>query len=212
MKLIKPNWSLKKATAISCLVAAAGISGSTMASKNDAEVWASKKIAPKSFDGDLRALPVVEGWKPGMMVKDMPRRRFDPAYQKPGKPKNQVLNKLDPLMEMQKQISNKALMNNRAVNQTFDGEGFTGVNPPDPTGDVGLNYYIQSINGSGGSVFSVYDKNTGNKVAGPSAMDALGSGNCASGKGDPIVLFDEMAQRFDTLCTLWLQYRDKTNG
>ncbi|MCW9018346.1 MAG: pre-peptidase C-terminal domain-containing protein [Kangiellaceae bacterium] len=94
------------------------------------------------------------------------------------------------------QASQQPAANARALEQQFDGNGFTGVNPPDPTGDVGLNYYIQSINGNSGAIFSVYNKSNGSLVSGPTNMETLGSGNCASGKGDPIVLFDDMAQRW----------------
>jgi len=163
-----------------------------------ANLWSSQAIQPKTMNLDLRSLPTATHWQAGDAIKDMPRRRFRPDYVKPGAPKNKVLNKTDKLMKrqsimMQQQAS---VADARALEQTFDGSGFTGVNPPDPTGDVGLNYYIQSINGNSGSIFTVYNKSNGSVVAGPINMETLGSGSCASGAGDPIVLFDDMAQRW----------------
>ena len=75
------------------------------------------------------------------------------------------------------------------------GAGYTGVNPPDTVGDVGLNHYLQMINGSGGALLNIYDK-SGALLSGPTAVDSLGTGNCANGLGDPIVLYDEAADRW----------------
>lgn len=75
----------------------------------------------------------------------------------------------------------------------FDGQGFSGVNPPDMTGDVGVNFYIQAINDSGGTLYTVYKKQDGSVAAGPFALSDLGG---PSGKGDPIVLYDHLAKRW----------------
>ncbi len=158
--------------------------------------WGSPLVTPKSLDIDLRSIPTTAAWQAGDAIKDMPRRRFAPDFVLPGAPKNQVMSKIDQLMAAQKTAAMMPDPNFRVVQQVFDGSGFTGVNPPDPTGDVGLNYYIQSINGNSGSIFSVYNKSDGSLVAGPINMETLGSGQCASGAGDPIILFDEMANRW----------------
>jgi hypothetical protein len=76
-----------------------------------------------------------------------------------------------------------------------DGQGFSGVNPPDTVGDAGPNHYVQMINGSGGTLVMIYDKN-GVGVDGPWVLDTLGSSNCATGLGDPIVLYDQLADRW----------------
>ena len=79
---------------------------------------------------------------------------------------------------------------------SFNGGGFSSVNPPDTVGDVGPNHYIQMINFSGGSYIRIYNK-SGTLIAGPTALDSLGTGgSCANGLGDPIVLYDEMADRW----------------
>lgn len=189
--------SLLKISAIALLATSFGVSAKSQSEDIQvSDLWSSKKVAPKSIDVDLRSLPAATSWQVGDAVKDMPRRRFHPDYVKPGAPKNPVLNKHDKLLAKQLLMSQQETTDSRALEQTFDGSGFTGVNPPDPTGDVGLNYYIQSINGNSGSIFSIYNKSNGSLVTGPINMETLGSGNCASGAGDPIVLFDDMAQRW----------------
>lgn len=88
----------------------------------------------------------------------------------------------------------------------FDGvgQGFTGpqgtftVNaaPPDTNGAVGTTQYVQTVNTS----FAVFDKTTGAVQYGPAPINtlfqALG-GRCASdNSGDPVVVFDKLAQRW----------------
>ena len=69
------------------------------------------------------------------------------------------------------------------------------VVPPDTDGDVGPNYYLQWIN----STTEIFDKN-GNSVLGPSAGNIYFQGlntDCATDNdGDPIVLYDELADRW----------------
>ncbi len=144
---------------------------------------------PTVFDGDLRELPKVPLWQPGDPIKEIPRRHHHPPRIVPEPAEPQI----DPLLEVQARAPQRGtdppLLN-------FAGQGFTGVNPPDTVGDVGLAHYIQSINSSGGAVFTVYNKADGTVAAGPTAMDSLGTGNCASGLGDPVVLYDQLADRW----------------
>jgi hypothetical protein len=69
------------------------------------------------------------------------------------------------------------------------------VNPPDPVGDVGLNHYVQMIN----LAYAVYDKQ-GNKLLGPVDTGELWNGfpieDCTDPSGDPIVLYDQLADRW----------------
>ena len=145
--------------------------------------------APTVFDGDLRKLPRVPQWMPGDPIKEIPRRHHRPPRITPPEPEPQI----DPLLAVQGRVPLRALA---PPILNFAGQGFTGVNPPDTVGDVGLSHYIQSINSSGGSVFTVYNKADGTVAAGPIAMDSLGTGNCAAGLGDPVVLFDQLANRW----------------
>ena len=80
------------------------------------------------------------------------------------------------------------------------GDGLPGYNvnvaPPDTTGDVGDTQYVQWVNLS----FAVFDKTSGAMVYGPAAGNTLWSGfggPCeTSNDGDPIVQYDQLANRW----------------
>ena len=81
---------------------------------------------------------------------------------------------------------------NRAIIKNFNGIGYQPLNPPDPTLCVGPNHVIEMINGSSGALFQVYNK-TGGIVVAQTYLDAItGKG----GLGDPIALYDQLADRF----------------
>ncbi len=151
-------------------------------------------VTPYKFTGSLKDLPLAKKWQPGDPIKQIPRRTYG---HQPINPVNYSMSK-DLLAELQKQTQpvEPSAFGNTIIN--IDGQGFTGVNPPDTTGDIGKLYYIQSINGSGGSEFTIYNKTTGAIEAGPILMESLApsSSACASGSGDPIVLYDEVVQRW----------------
>ncbi len=78
----------------------------------------------------------------------------------------------------------------------FEGIGnVNGVLPPDTTGDVGPDHYVQWVNLS----FAVFDK-TGAVLAGPFNGNVLWTGfggTCeTSNDGDPIVLYDHISDRW----------------
>ncbi|MBI5962131.1 MAG: hypothetical protein HY863_01545, partial [Chloroflexi bacterium] len=80
--------------------------------------------------------------------------------------------------------------------QSFDGvSNVNGVLPPDTNGDVGPNHYVQMVNLS----FAIYSK-TGTLLYGPAAGNTLWTGFGApcstSNDGDPIVLYDHLADRW----------------
>jgi hypothetical protein len=69
------------------------------------------------------------------------------------------------------------------------------VNPPDPNGEVGPNNYVETVN----VTFAVYSK-TGTRLAGPATLGSLWAGfpitECADQSGDPVVLYDQAADRW----------------
>lgn len=76
--------------------------------------------------------------------------------------------------------------------------GQSGGTPPDTVGDVGPNHYVQMVN----TTFQIWDK-SGNSLAGPTNINSLWTSNAVNdGKcdtqnaGDPIVLYDQAADRF----------------
>jgi hypothetical protein len=84
--------------------------------------------------------------------------------------------------------------------QTFEGmnqaDGCGNCIPPDPNGAVGPNHYVEMVNSS----YSVYSK-TGTRLAGPIQIQQLfsvltGSRCAATNDGDPVVVYDHLADRF----------------
>jgi hypothetical protein len=84
--------------------------------------------------------------------------------------------------------------------RNFDGIPFPGVGchcaPPDTNGAVGLTQYVQMVN----KAFQVFRKSTGASLLGPNSIGSLWSGfggACQNGgAGDPVVLYDRIANRW----------------
>ncbi|MEO8439211.1 MAG: hypothetical protein ABI540_03205 [Spartobacteria bacterium] len=82
----------------------------------------------------------------------------------------------------------------------FDGIPYPGVvcncAPPDTNGAVGATQYVQIVNEG----YQVFDKATGNSVLGPASIRSVWAGFggvCeTSGSGDPVVLYDKLADRW----------------
>jgi hypothetical protein len=82
----------------------------------------------------------------------------------------------------------------------FDGIPFPGVicncAPPDTNGEVGATQYVQIVNEG----YQVFDKTTGTSVFGPASIESIWTGMggvCqTSGNGDPVVLYDQIANRW----------------
>lgn len=64
--------------------------------------------------------------------------------------------------------------------------------PPDPNGSIGSTYYLQGVNAT---YLQVYDKE-GNKVGNPFTANTIWSSIGFSSAGDPILLFDQEAERW----------------
>ncbi len=88
---------------------------------------------------------------------------------------------------------------NRLTNPlaTFDGVNANGSLPPDTTGDVGPNHYVQAVN----TRMAVYSK-TGTQLVAPVAINTIFSAlpvndRCrTTNDGDPIVIYDQLADRW----------------
>lgn len=97
------------------------------------------------------------------------------------------------------QLDPGARAGSRAVDLNQDGQGYTGVNPSDNDIAVGPNHVIQMINGSSGSYFRIYDK-SGTPLGAQTYLDnfvnAIGGISTYGGAGDPIALYDAIADRF----------------
>src|SRR5205085_3248311 len=78
------------------------------------------------------------------------------------------------------------------TNLNFDGQTATGFAPSDNNLAVGPNHVIQIINHSSGSLLKIWNK-AGTVVQ---ASTILGSITGLSGSGDPVVLYDQLADRW----------------
>jgi hypothetical protein len=198
---------LKQAVPLALILTAGTLSLATpvLAAKSAAPVVIkgavqSEPVTPAIFSGDIRSLPTLPARKPGDAVREIPRiqhPRTQPAATN-ASPAAAIPPAIDPLLANQQNV--QAGSANRAFSSLLvdiPGTSYTGVVPPDPVGDVGPNHYIQMVNSGSGAVFSVYNK-TGGLIAGPTALSTLwtAGGACASGLGDPIVLYDNLAQRW----------------
>jgi hypothetical protein len=187
-RLRLPAWMLVPALLATFAGSAAGDSGPQKITLRGAEPLAPS--IPTVFDGDLRRLPRRREWRPGDPIKEIPRRHHHPPRITPPGSKPQI----DPLLAAQARAPQTRSPQPPILN--FAGQGFAGAFPPDTVGDVGIDHYVQMVNSAGGAVFAVYDKSNGSLVAGPIALDSLGTGVCANGLGDGVVLYDQLADRW----------------
>lgn len=153
--------------------------------------FVSKPVTP-TLSQPVRQLPVLPTSQSTGPIPQVNSRRVNPQGQlnwpgEAGPP--------DPLLSRN---SAQTLIRTPTVITSFDGMrvGFGGSGvPPDPIGDVGPNHYVQMVNAS----FAIYNKN-GGLLTGPTAINQLwtgAGGNCeANNKGDPVVLYDGLADRW----------------
>jgi len=153
-------------------------------------------VTPEVIDIDLSTVPLTPEWQPGDPIKEIPRRHTRPIPQdfRPAPP---IPGAEDALLAAQE---NAPRGDDRAFTLpilNMDGQNFTGPNPADPSADVGANHFITAINTIGGTSVTIYNK-AGAIVAGPFTLDSTlgGIGNCASGSGDPVPLYDHLADRW----------------
>ncbi len=98
----------------------------------------------------------------------------------------------DPLLDPQR---NGGSLFDGNVLVNVEGMVFANSLPPDPAGDVGPNHYVQMINGFPHSRLLVKDK-SGATVLGPVSTNAIWAQVGISDTGDPIVAYDEHADRW----------------
>ncbi len=94
------------------------------------------------------------------------------------------------------QANLKATSSTATIDKNFSGQVNTsGVAPPDINGDVSANFYMQMVNLS----FQIWDKNGVSKY-GPALSSTLWNGFTGpwtgTNDGDPIVLYDQLADRW----------------
>jgi len=155
----------------------------------------SAPVTPFVIDVDVRDLPQSGGFDPGDPIREIPIRHYLPSGTIiPPEPIG-----VDPLVQQQRDFTPSILRGSTGFTtptRNVPGMGYTSVNPPDTVGDIGPNYYVQSINTGGGADVRIWDKAFPPNVVSTFRLDNLGTGACAGGFGDPIVLYDRQAGRW----------------
>ncbi len=134
-------------------------------------------------------------------LRDMPVIRYKPtgaAHEGPENPRIPTGGRKDAPDTVVQRIMAPLAMPAPILN--FDGIPFPGVAcncaPPDTDGEVGATQYVQMVNEG----FQVFDKTTGASVFGPASIVSVWSGFggvCQNnGDGDPIVVYDQLANRW----------------
>ncbi len=129
---------------------------------------------------DMPEAPITHSnWRDGIVPLFTNPSRFEDQYQD------------DPVLQ--------GTMGSRSdgfIFQTWDGVPAQGYAPPDNDGDVGPNHYMEAINVR----FQIWNK-TGTSLLGPLNLGTIWSGfpgpwSSSLNDGDPIVLYDEAADRW----------------
>ena len=158
------------------------------------------EVSRRSVNINLRNVGAPKStWRVGDLVKEVnPREDYgrNEAVKKIETTlrSSRAVRRPDPLLGLQIRATMRASgeeLSEPIIN--IDGLDFSGVNPPDMVGDVGKDFYIQSVNSAGGAVYQIYNKLDGSVAAGPFDMESLGG---PKGKGDPIILYDHLAERW----------------
>ncbi len=152
--------------AVSVPLESAGLAPLAPAFQNHARTW---EMLDREFRHEIRIKP--------------PRSGFDTALQAP-------------LLSLVTMPSPSLSFDGLSTGNNLAQYGFK-VIPPDPNGDVGPNHYVQSVN----LLIQVYSKSTGMPLLStPVKMSSLFAsigGPCAiRNDGDPIVLYDPLANRW----------------
>ncbi|MDX1997347.1 MAG: proprotein convertase P-domain-containing protein [Thermoanaerobaculia bacterium] len=128
-------------------------------------------------------------WRPGDPIREIPRR-FYPLPGEETKPGGEGLP--DPLLDAHRAPAAPTI----TLGVNVAGTGFTGATPPDTVGDVGPNHYVQAVNASR---IAIFDKAGALLPGYPITLSTLapvGTTCRNNASGDPIVLYDQLADRW----------------
>lgn len=179
----------------------------------------SAPVTPFVIDIDLANVPAPAEWRPGDPVSEVPRRRYLP----PGLVLPLPDQGVDPLLSRQLDygVGRRAVDAFTTPSRNFVAIPYTGAGVPDTVGDVGPNHIVAATNG-GGTRVRIWDKAEPTpNVLTTFDLDTLGTGACASGFGDPVVIYDRQADRWvlmefvtggNDLCVYVSQTPDPVSG
>jgi hypothetical protein len=185
-------------------------------------------VTPFKIDIDLRDLPRPREWQPGDPTFLVPKRSFLP----PGMVEPLIDERRDPLVDRQISVAESWTPSVGSFEEpaaggggfttpiyNFTGIAFNGAGVPDTVGDVGPNHIIEAINASR---VQIWDKTMPTPtLLATFQMDQLGTGVCANGSGDPVVIYDRNADRWvlmeflfsgTNLCVYVSQTADPVSG
>ncbi len=145
-------------------------------------------VTPVPLSPERLAEPV--DWKPGMPVREVPRQGLmvDTGGKRGGGTGQELVPGLAKTAD------------GLQVDFDGEGEGFSGVNPPDPVLAAGSRQVVQMINDFNGTRVRVLDRSQpGNGPVLRFVLGSLATGSgtgCVSGWGDPIAHYDRQAARW----------------
>lgn len=138
----------------------------------------------------LRELPVLtrEEWQ--AIYEKAEKKALNPKIRYRSFPYEETALPKGPDAVWQKEMG--SLREDRAPMQSFNGTTSPAY-PPDANGTIGPEHYMQTIN----TVFTIFNR-AGAIVAGPTKLNTLfyGLAGATNNDGDPIVLYDEQADRW----------------
>ncbi|MEO8286116.1 MAG: hypothetical protein ABI670_06735 [Chloroflexota bacterium] len=175
------------------IMGAAGVSDSSTASAPAAVAGNAAIVVGTSYHNDvspaLRDMPAVP-----YTLRERKAENENPPIRIPG-----FVDAPDPVVQRSFAPIDSAVVAAPTPGLSFNGIGFPGVAcncaPPDTNGEVGATQYVQMVNEG----YQVFDKTTGTSVFGPVSINTIWSGfsaPCNSGAGDPVVLYDQIANRW----------------
>jgi len=152
------------------------------------DVYVSDPVVPHVINVDLRTLEPAPVWKPGDPIEVVPEQMESNL------PTERIEGWIDPVLQPSPELSEGPSFTGMIV-VTAEAHPPGNSNPPDTVGAVGPNHYISMVNASR---FAIWDKSGGNLVP-PTLVRTLWTGGaspCQDGDGDPIVEYDNIADRW----------------
>ena len=154
-----------------------------------------QEVHPAIVNIDMSTIALPEKWQPGDPIKEIPmvNHRVKDSPFSTGAERGFGIDPLAIKQQLNQNNFGPSGFGNTIIN--VDGASFTGVNPSDTNGDIGNDFYVQSINNSSSSIILILNKSDGS-TATQFVLDALATGSgtgCGAGRGDPVIFFDQLA-------------------
>lgn len=140
----------------------------------------------------LRTIPALTTEEENLLKSKASHAEFNEKLRVRSYPYANIALPKGPDAAWQKTMGKTSLATPKAPAHIFSGQS-TSSYPPDCNGAAGPNHFMQLVN----STYAIYDK-SGTKLAGPTSLNLLFNGvtGASCNDGDPIVLYDEQADRW----------------